>query len=149
MIAVILIGIQGAGKSTFFSQNFFRTHIRINLDMLKTRHREKLILQACLQAKQPFVVDNTNPTRMDRQRYITPAKKHGFEVVGYYFQSKIEDCLKRNQAREEGEKISVAGVTSTYNKLEIPDYKEGFDRLYYVKPDKSGFFSVMEWKDEV
>ena len=41
MEAVILIGIQGAGKSTFYKDRFFNTHVRINLDMLKTRHREK------------------------------------------------------------------------------------------------------------
>lgn len=62
MEAIIFIGIQGAGKSTFYRHHFFNTHIRINLDMLKTRHREQIFLQACLEAKQPFVVDNTNPT---------------------------------------------------------------------------------------
>ena len=61
MEAVILIGIQGSGKSTFCRDRFFNTHVRINLDMLKTRHREKLFLDACLAAKQPFVVDNYQP----------------------------------------------------------------------------------------
>ena len=43
MEAVILIGIQGSGKSTFYRERFFDTHVRINLDMLKTRQREKLL----------------------------------------------------------------------------------------------------------
>ena len=54
------MGIQGAGKSTFFKERFFDTHVRINLDMLKTRHREAILLDACIRAKQRFVVDNTN-----------------------------------------------------------------------------------------
>jgi hypothetical protein len=58
MEAIIFIGIQGLGKSSFYRERFFNTHIRINLDMLKTRRREQLLLQACLNAKQPFVVDN-------------------------------------------------------------------------------------------
>ena len=39
MQAVIFIGIQGSGKTTFYRDRFFNTHFRINLDMLKTRHR--------------------------------------------------------------------------------------------------------------
>jgi predicted kinase len=39
MQLVILIGIQGSGKSSFFKERFVDTHIRINLDMLKTRRR--------------------------------------------------------------------------------------------------------------
>lgn len=35
----------------------------INLDTLKTRNRERILLAACLEAKQPFVLDNTNLTR--------------------------------------------------------------------------------------
>jgi hypothetical protein len=34
MEAVILTGIQAAGKSTFYQERFSGTHVRINLDML-------------------------------------------------------------------------------------------------------------------
>lgn len=40
MEAVILCGIQASGKSAFYSERFFHTHVRINLDMLRTRRRE-------------------------------------------------------------------------------------------------------------
>ena len=68
MEAIIFIGLQAAGKSSFYRDRFFNTHIRINLDMLKTRHREQMILQACLTAKQSFVVDNTNPSLCTGQK---------------------------------------------------------------------------------
>jgi predicted kinase len=48
--AVIFIGVQTTGKTTFFKEHFVGTHVHINLDMLRTRHREKLILDACLKA---------------------------------------------------------------------------------------------------
>jgi transcriptional regulator with XRE-family HTH domain len=35
--AIIFVGIQASGKSTFYRERFFDTHLRINLDMLKTR----------------------------------------------------------------------------------------------------------------
>jgi predicted kinase len=75
MEAVIFIGIQAAGKSTFYFQRFADTHVRINLDMLRTRRREQILVQACLVAKQSFVVDNTNVTRADRARYVPPARR--------------------------------------------------------------------------
>lgn len=149
MQAVIFIGVQASGKSTFFKQRFFDTHVRINLDMLKTRPREKIILEACLQGKQSFVVDNTNPTAQDRQRYIAPAKAAGFEVIGYYFEAQMEALLKRNRQREGSQRIPVGGVWRTYSKLHPPSYSEGFDELYTVKIDSQGQFLVEEWRDEL
>jgi predicted kinase len=149
MQAVIFIGIQAAGKSTFFKERFFDTHVRINLDMLKTRHREKLLLDACLQAKQSFVVDNTNPTLYDRKRYIIPAKAAGFKVMGYYFASPLSGALQRNRQREGKQRIPEGGVRATYHKLEMPVCAEGFDRLYYVKTDPQDQFVILEWQDEV
>jgi predicted kinase len=92
--AIIFVGIQASGKSTFYSQHFFHTHIRINLDLLKTRHREKRLLETCLEITQSFVIDNTNPTSEDRKRYIEPAKNKGFQIIRYYFKSKIADSIK-------------------------------------------------------
>lgn len=42
--AVIFVGVQGSGKSTFYRERFFDTHVRINLDMLRTRLKEQLLL---------------------------------------------------------------------------------------------------------
>jgi len=149
MQAVIFIGVQASGKSTFYRERFFNTHIRISLDMLKTRHREKLFLDACLQNKQSFVVDNNNPTPDDRQRYIVPAKAANFEVVGYYFESNLASSLQRNQYRPGKERIPDVGIRAAHHKLQLPTLKEGFDRLYCVKMDPQGGFVVEEWHVEV
>jgi len=149
MEAVLLIGIQGSGKSSFYKDRFADTHVRINLDMLKTRHREKLFLDACLAAKQPFVVDNTNPTRDDRHRYIEPAKAAGFTVTGYYLQSKIDDCKERSENRVGKQVVPAKAIFGTAGRLELPSLEEGFDKLYYVRVDGNGGFVVEEWKDEV
>jgi predicted kinase len=149
MQAIIFIGIQATGKSTFFKEKFFDTHLRINLDMLKTRHRERTLLKACFESGHDFVVDNTNPSAEERKRYIVPAKAAHFEVVGYYFESKITDALQRNRKRSERQRIPDKGILSAYHKLQIPSLTEGFDKLYYVMMDSRGSFTVEEWSDEI
>ncbi len=148
MQAVIFIGVQATGKSTFYKERFFNTHVRINLDMLKTRNREKIFLDSCLQSKQSFVIDNTNPTIEDRKRYIIPAKAANFEVIGYYFESKIPASLQRNLERLGKQRIPDVGIWSTYSKLQIPALSEGFDKLYSVKIDPQESFVVEEWVDD-
>lgn len=149
MEAIIFIGIQATGKSTFYKERFFDTHIRINLDMLKTRHREEILIRACLGAKQPFVIDNTNPTIEDRARYILPARAAGFRVSGYYFQSSSKDAIDRNNNRPQAERVPEKGIRGTFNKLQMPSLDEGFDRLFYVKINEASAFVVEEWADEV
>jgi len=148
MEGIIFIGIQASGKSTFYQRFFYKTHVRISLDMLKTRHRELILLNACIEAKQPFVIDNTNPGIEERKKYIHKLSENKLSVKGYYFQSNIKDCLERNQLREGKENIPDIGIKGTYNKLELPTYNEGFDELFYVSM-KHNEFIVKEWKNEI
>lgn len=94
---MIFVGLQGAGKSAFYGERFFASHVRLTLNMLKTRHRERLLLGACVEAKLPFVVNNTYPSIAERRVYIRAAREAGFRVVGYYFRSRVEDCMRRNE----------------------------------------------------
>lgn len=149
MEMILFIGMQATGKSTFYLSRFCDTHVRINLDMLKTRNRERILTAACFTAKQPFVVDNTNPTMEDRQRYIDQAKNHGFKIIGYYFQSSIADAVARNNNRSGNKKIPQAALLSTHKKLELPSLREGFDALWYVRMDGSNSFVTEEFKDEL
>jgi len=149
MEAVIFIGIQGTGKSSFYHERFFHTHVRINSDMLKTQNRLRVLLNACLDARQSFVLDNTNVTREVRAPFIAQSRAAGFRVVGYYFRSDITSALARNSERVNAARIPDRGVLGTYKKLEIPQRSEGFDALYYVQIDPTGEFQVEEWADEV
>ena len=148
MEAVILCGIQATGKSTFCKERLFGTHIRLNLDMLRTRSREDVLLGACITAKQPFVVDNTNPSRADRARYIGVAKTAGFRVAGYYFESRVSDALVRNNTRAEPMRVPDVGIKGTSARLEVPSLSEGYDELWYVRIGPEGFV-VEKWRDEV
>jgi predicted kinase len=148
MEVIIFCGIQASGKTTFFKENFFKTHVHISLDLLKTRNREDKFLEVCFQTQQRFVVDNTNPTKIEREKYISKAKEHKYKVIGYYFQSKLTESLERNNKRQGKENISEIGVKATFKKLEVPDLAEGFDELYYVEIENDGF-TIKEWTNEI
>jgi predicted kinase len=145
----IFVGIQASGKSSFYRERFFDTHLRINLDMLKSRHREQILLRACIEAKQPFVVDNTNPSIEERARYIEIARTGGFRVVGYYFRSPPKEAQTRNARRTGRDRIPDKGILGTYKRLRVPRPEEGFDELHYVRIDGTGCFVVEEWSDEL
>jgi predicted kinase len=149
MEAILFIGLQATGKSSFYRHRFFKTHVRISLDLLRTRHRERSILKVCLTTGQPFVIDNTNPRREDRSEYLALAQAAGFRTTGYYFQSKLADALLRNAARGEDERIPDRGLRGTFGRLEIPARDEGFDELYYVRLVEPEEFVVEAWSDEI
>lgn len=132
METIVFTGIQAAGKSTFFKACFVDTHIRINLDMLRTRHREKLLIDACLQAKQPYVVENTNLTREERARYIPSAKRAGFRVIGYAFRVELDEALVRNALRNIRRRVPEKAVRAAFRRWQPPSWEEGFDALFNV-----------------
>lgn len=149
MEAVIFVGLQASGKSTFYRERFFRTHVRINLDTVKTRHREKRLLEVCIVTGQWFVIDNTNPSAAEREPYIRAAKAAGFRVACYFFESKIEECKRRNAERPTYEQIPVPGILGARSRLQVPTRAEGFDDMWFVRIAESGGFAVEEWRDEV
>jgi hypothetical protein len=70
MEASIFRGLPGSGKPSFSKERFFNSQIRIRLDLLKTRHREDRLLDVCLEADQPFVIDNANLAEAERSKFI-------------------------------------------------------------------------------
>jgi predicted kinase len=141
MECVMFIGIQGSGKSAFFKDRFADTHVRINLDMLKTRAREARFFELCLATRQPCVIDNTNPTAAERARYLAAAREHGFRAVGYYFDVPTRDALARNAARPENRRVPVPGLLGTAKRMEPPRVAEGFDELHRVRVAEGRFES--------
>ena len=142
MEAVILVGVQGAGKTAFYRERFLTTHTRINLDTLRTRRREEQLLAECLQAGRPFVVDNTNILSIDRARYIGPARNADFRIVAYWFQVPLQEAIRRNNQRMGKEKVPVAALVSAFKKMVPPAREEGFDEIHTVSLGADGRFIV-------
>ena len=135
MEMILFCGPQAAGKTTFYNRHFVGTHLRINLDILRTRRRETAIIEACLRVGQRFVVDNTNPTAEERARYLDPARAHRFRAVAYFFDVPLAVCLARNAERAGKARIPERGVRATFARLARPTLAEGFAEVRRVGED--------------
>ncbi|MBR5687023.1 MAG: AAA family ATPase [Prevotella sp.] len=143
--AIIFMGIQASGKTTFYRQMLSDgNYTHISLDILHTRNKENLELMKCLDEGKSFVIDNTNPEIADRMIYIQKAKEYGYQVIGLFFQSIVKDCVLRNESR--GDKVPSKAIACTSNKLEMPSKAEGFDELYFVRIDNNDF-EISTWRE--
>ena len=144
MEALVFCGIQASGKTTYYAQHFLHTHVRISLDLLRTRHRERLFLEACLESQMRFVVDNTNPTRAERARYVVPALERGYRVVAYRFETDTDAALVRNAERTGRQAIPMSGLLGRRKRFEVPQPDEGFAAVYVVRLGPGGFEQPVE-----
>ena len=142
MQAVVLCGIQGAGKTTFYWQRFGATHVRISRDLLRTPARERRFLELCLETRQPFVVDKVNATEADRRPYVEAAREAGFTCVAYWLDVTPREAIRRNERRLGRERIPVPGILGAYKRLVIPAPEEGFAAVHRVAADAERLFDV-------
>lgn len=147
MEVVILIGIQGSGKSTFARTRFAETHIRISRDVVRTTHRERVLQYACLSVEQSFIADNTHPDPRSRAALIAAARAAGFRVVAYYFPPDVSAALLRNAARSGRSRVPDVAIHATAARLVAPTRREGFDALFQVRASEQDFV-IEELSDE-
>ena len=88
-------------------------------------------MQYAFETQSGMVIDNTNVTRESRKKYIESAKQNRYQIIGYFFESPVEDCLERNKNRKDS--INEIGIKAKYKDLEKAGFKEGFDKLFNVK----------------
>jgi predicted kinase len=142
MEAVILCGLPGSGKTTLYRDRFLETHVRVSMDLLRTRRREATFLETCLATRQPFVVDNTNPAPADRRRYIHPARDAGFKVVGYLVEVDPAVATARNAERPQERRVPGKGIGDAVKRLIRPAPEEGFEELWYATPAPGGGWRI-------
>jgi predicted kinase len=133
---VLLIGLPGAGKSSFVAQRFETSHEVVSKDALKQSRTSQRLhdanVQRALAAGRSVVVDNTNVAIEERARLIALARAHGARVSGYVFEATARECVARNALREGAARIPTVGIFAAARRLVQPSYGEGFDTLYRV-----------------
>jgi ribosomal protein S18 acetylase RimI-like enzyme len=98
----VVMGVQGAGKSRWVSENLGRLGPRA------------------------VVFDAALPARRHRHLALSIAKEHGVPVIGIFVQASLELALARNARRSQDKQVPQAALESVFSLLEPPVRDEGF-----------------------
>lgn len=135
---VVMVGLQGCGKSTWVKQHLAGSHVVVSKDYWPNARnkelRQRRAISDALAGGFDVVVDNTNPAPMDRAPIIQIAREQGAAVRAVYIDTPVADCLARNAARAGRAVVAVAGLLGTLRRLVPPTVEEGFDTVETVAP---------------
>ncbi len=145
---VLLAGLPGGGKTTFYRRYFAATHRHLSKDLWPNatgrEARQRRLLEEALAAGESVVVDNTNPAIADRAALIAIAHAAGARVVGYFFDLTTRQAVARNAGRAGREKVPNVAIFTCAKRLEPPTLAEGFDQLFRVVVNDDRTLTVTE-----
>ncbi|HYC60151.1 MAG TPA: ATP-binding protein [Thermoanaerobaculia bacterium] len=136
---IILVGMQAAGKSTYYATHFAATHVHVSKDLMKsTRNRDERqqqMIEQALAAGRSVVVDNTNPTPLVRAPLIEQGRRHGARVIACYFEIAPKDAVARNRLREGKARVPDVAIFVTAKRIVPPTFNEGFDEVRVIRAE--------------
>lgn len=145
---VVLVGLQGSGKTTCYRSCFAATHEHISKDNWpNARHRQRRqlrLIDEALAAGRPVVVDNTNPRPEDRQPLVAAARAHDATVRAVWFPASVRECIARNRRRQGRARVPEVVILATARRLRPPSPEEGFDRVQVARMTTDGAFELHE-----
>ena len=133
---IVFVGLQAAGKSTYYHARLAATHVHVSKDLMKnTRDRDARQVREideALASGRSVVVDNTNPTPAVRAPLIAQGRRHGARVVAFYFETTVRDAVARNRGREGKARVPDAAIFATSKRMDPPSLSEGFDEVRVI-----------------
>ncbi|HEX8410522.1 MAG TPA: AAA family ATPase [Thermoanaerobaculia bacterium] len=135
---LIFVGLQAAGKSTYYRNHLAATHVHVSKDLMpnvrdKDARQQRMIVEA-LSAGRSVAVDNTNPTPVSRAPLIEIGHRLGARVVAVFFETVIKDAVARNRLREGKARVPDVAIYVAAKKLVMPALEEGFDEVRVIAP---------------
>lgn len=141
---ILMIGPPGSGKSRI-TQKFFPNYVRINRDTLKTKTKCINLTKKALSEGQSVVIDNTNPTTIDRKVYLDLAKNYTLKVRCIVM--KIEKAFANHLnnvrvqiTKGETKKIPMVVYHTFYKKFQYPTKDEGIHDIIEANFLDFGYF---------
>src|SRR5437868_418018 len=144
MELVVFVGLQGSGKSGFYSSRYAGTHVHVSKDLFPRHTRQKperqlRQIEQALATGRSVVVDNTNPRRADRAPLVEMGRRHGARTIAVHFLASVGEALGRNRAREGTARVPDVAIFTAARRLEPPMPEEGFDEVVRVRLGEEGF----------
>ena len=135
---IIFVGMQAAGKSTYYRAHLAATHVHVSKDLMPNAHnrdaKQRQLIAAALTAGRSVAVDNTHPPPAVRAPLIELGRAHGARVVAYSFEIAPKVAVARNRLREGKARVPDVVIYVTAKKLVPPSFDEGFDEVRVIAP---------------
>ncbi|CAB3405710.1 unnamed protein product [Caenorhabditis bovis] len=134
---IVLVGFPGSGKSSF-SRSLAEAHgyVVINRDTLGTWQKCVAQTKYALNEGKRVIVDNTNPDKESRKRYIDVAKELGVECRCFKMNCDLvqaeHNVRYRSLINEDAPKIGIMVLRMHNSKFQEPDLAEGFKEIVLV-----------------
>ena len=154
---VLICGLYGAGKTEFsvkylkhsgrfrVSRNEIRklmyemTHFGDRWESEKfseeddvlVKHIERKIMEHYMHNKRKVLVVNTFSTKKSRQRFIALSKETKKTIGAIFLNMPLESCLANY--KKHNPTIPENVLRSMYQKIELPDKKEGFSEILVLQ----------------
>ena len=133
---VVLVGLQGAGKTTWVSRNL-PGHTVVSKDhwphARRREERQRRVVAGLLADGARVVVDNTNPSPAERAPLVELARAAGVPVRAVFLDVPLEVCRARNAARTGRAQVPLVGLHATAGRLVPPSTDEGFTDVQVVR----------------
>ncbi|MGY1805376.1 AAA family ATPase [Blastococcus sp. SYSU D00922] len=134
-----MVGLQGAGKSTWVARHLAGSHVVVSKDhwpnARRREARQRRVVAELLASGARVVVDNTNPAPEDRAPLVEAAREAGVPVRAVWVDTPADVCLARNDARDGRSRVPLVGVLATRARFVPPSVAEGFERVEVVRGD--------------
>jgi bifunctional polynucleotide phosphatase/kinase len=132
---LLMVGAPGSGKTTHSRRLETEGYARVNMDELQTAARCVAEATRALARGQSVVIDNTNPDRAARARYIAVARKAGPGVrVRCAVHTASKDvCFHNNTYRgafQGAPVVPAIAIHSYFKRYEPPSPAEGIDEAW-------------------
>lgn len=146
-ILVLVVGPQGAGKSTLYKEEF-SSFMRISQDD-QGKEGHKYIFDNAIKYSLSIYVDRINHTRDARERYLKPAKEAGYKTKIIVLQESYGMCYQRILARKNHPTLAAKpeqahSALSTYFFQFQKPHKSEADELEFRGKDQNFFLDLTE-----
>jgi predicted kinase len=133
----VLMGLPGAGKTTFYERCLAPTYAHVSMDALSgrcdKRRRERELIVRALAARRSVAVDDVNATIAARAELVALAEAASAAVVGYWLDAPSRACLGRNRRREGKARVPPVAIFTFAKRFQPPTLAEGFAALWRVR----------------